>query len=60
RTRTQGATPQSVHRSPRLSPQKETTEKRRRKLKLNEEVEESEESTPNSPTPPENKEEPKR
>ncbi|KAH9332157.1 hypothetical protein KI387_044301, partial [Taxus chinensis] len=32
----------------------DTTAKRRRKLKLNEEAEQSEESVPNSPTPPEN------
>ncbi|KAH9300926.1 hypothetical protein KI387_012509, partial [Taxus chinensis] len=43
------ASPTIVHKSPRLSPQKEVTAQRR-KLKLNEEVEEFEESTPNSCT----------
>lgn len=50
RTRTQGATPNMVRISPILSPQKEVTMSRRRKQKLNEDVEESEESTLNSPT----------
>ncbi|KAH9315753.1 hypothetical protein KI387_024380, partial [Taxus chinensis] len=57
RTRTQGATPTTVHKSPRISPQKEATTQRRRKLKLSEEAEESMESVPNSPTFPENKKE---
>ncbi|KAH9298533.1 hypothetical protein KI387_030215, partial [Taxus chinensis] len=50
RTRTQGATPTSMCRSPQLSPQKEANAKRRRKLKLNKEVEEYKESIPTSPT----------
>ncbi|KAH9307542.1 hypothetical protein KI387_035453, partial [Taxus chinensis] len=46
-------------RSPGLSPQKETTEWKRRKLKLNEEAKESEESTLGTPVHPEDLEEPK-
>lgn len=60
RTKTQGVgTPQPVRRSPRLSPQKEVLEKkRRRKLKLDKEVEESEESASGTPVQPEDMEEP--
>lgn len=50
RTRTQGVTPTTVRKSLRLSPKKEATTQRKRKLKLNEEVEDSEESVSNSPT----------
>ncbi|KAH9290886.1 hypothetical protein KI387_035003, partial [Taxus chinensis] len=58
---TQGVgTPQPVRRSPRLSPQKEALEeKRRRKLKLDEEAEESEESAPGTPVQLEDMEEPR-
>ncbi|KAH9299719.1 hypothetical protein KI387_031401, partial [Taxus chinensis] len=56
---TQSTTPQTMRKSPKLSPQKETTAKRRRKFNFNEEVEESKESAPNSPTPLENVEEQK-
>ncbi|KAH9324226.1 hypothetical protein KI387_004404, partial [Taxus chinensis] len=56
RTRTQGTTPTTMHKSPRLSPQNEAT-MQRLKLKLNEVVEESKESAPNSPTLPKNTEE---
>ncbi|KAH9325492.1 hypothetical protein KI387_005670 [Taxus chinensis] len=48
RTKTQDlGTPKPIRRSPRLSPQKEALEKkRRRKFKLDEEMEESKESAP--------------
>ncbi|KAH9294242.1 hypothetical protein KI387_040556, partial [Taxus chinensis] len=42
-------TPQPIKRSPQLSPQKEEIEKKRRKLKLNEEAKESAESVPGTP-----------
>ncbi|KAH9287877.1 hypothetical protein KI387_031994, partial [Taxus chinensis] len=51
--------PHSVRRSPRLSPQKEENETKRRKLKLNEEVEDSGESVPRTPVQLEDVEDPR-